>query len=218
MGDFPGWWEAASAGWVVGGLMEAFAFFHVYRISLLQYGSEVAPKPRKVWIGTFCILMAVMSNLFSVMFLMDNLVAVPTAKAVLWHSIPDVLFQVQNMLFMLFLLVCFRSNDAVACVRGAWYLATVLNAVAYTTAVLSIMWTFAEMSDRGAKYMLKESFDYPYERHRYFVVNEYILALTNFIALLLHPLGLRGGLSGPEGVDSANAGTAQWQQDAEKGP
>jgi len=42
--EFPGWFKAACAGFFVSGLLEAFPFFRVYRLSWLRYGGE---GPRK---------------------------------------------------------------------------------------------------------------------------------------------------------------------------
>lgn len=193
--DFPGWWEAACTSFLVAGLMDAFAFAQLYRIVLrLRYGEDDVPKMRRGLLATFCMLMALMSNSFSLIYLMDNPVATPTANSALWHSVPYVMLQIQRTFFIMFLLACLRSNDAIASVKVAWHAAAVITVASYVMAVIGIALTFAEMSENGmVKHLREEDFDYPYERYKFLGVNEYIFTFGNLLTMLLHPLGLRGG-------------------------
>jgi len=145
--DFPGWWEAACTSFLVAGLMDAFAFAQLYRIVLqLRYGEDDVPKLRRGLLATFCMLMALMSSLI---YLMDNPVATPTSNSALWHSVPYVMLQIQRTFFIIFLLACLRSNDAIASVKVAWHAAAVITVAFYVMAVIGIAWTFAESRKTG---------------------------------------------------------------------
>jgi len=211
--DFPGWFEAAGTCFFVAGLMEAYALFRVYRISLLQCGPNEATQLRKCLLAAFFALMAVLSNGFSTIVLFGSPVATPTASTVLWHTVPYVLLQIERILFMLFLLAYMRSNDSVACVKVAWHVTTILAVASFIVAVLGIAWTLAEMSASRVLHLLEESFDSPFKRHAFFGINEYIFTLCSLAAMLLHPLGLRGGLHCPAEADPTEVQTQKAKDD-----
>lgn len=193
--DFPGWFEAAGAVFIVAGLMDAFAFYQFYRIGWKMYGIEDVPELRKRLFAMFCTLMAIMSNLVPVMFFVDNPVATPTANSVLLHTVPYVTLQIQRVFFNMFLLAYARSYDANVCVQVAWHTAAILCIASYVVSVIGIIWTFSEMSDSGVEHLLEEDFESPFERHTFFGTNEYMFTACNLLAMLLHPLGLRSGLA-----------------------